>query len=306
MILFEAADNGGIIGDDLHIVFRGSCFFQTVKEFLRAVAGDIDLLQMRIGTDFFVICVFDPGDIMPVACAVVQAEDRGIVFRKAGHVRKGLIAAGGIFDQDHLQPYAVQIEGLHASEGRTDAGKRIDRLLSWNLQRHYGGYGCSGIIHIVHSGKCDTHFLCFFFSLQVDGAAAGPLLVDGQDGYIGDLPCIAAFRTAEAAQVRVDVMIVYIGIAAGRADAGIGKIDIPLYADRSFETVADDLVRKTHAERGGERIIRVQHQNRCRTVLQAGPDFGSGILHAAVAVHLIREQVGDNDHLRADVGDHKL
>ena len=96
---------------------------------------------------------------MSVAGPVIEAEDGGEILVEAGHIGEGLIAAGGVFDQDHLQADAVQVEGLHPAEGGPDGRQAFDSLPGGQAQGPDGGHRGGGIVDIVDSGQGDHDLL---------------------------------------------------------------------------------------------------------------------------------------------------
>ena len=83
---------------------------------------------MRIPDKFFVIGGLDPGDVMAVAGAVVEAQDRAEIFTEPGDIGKGLVASCRVLNQDHLQTVALKIKGFQPSERSAGGGEGVDCL----------------------------------------------------------------------------------------------------------------------------------------------------------------------------------
>ncbi len=114
---------------------------------------------------------------------------------------------------------------------------------------------------------------------------------------------VAALGAAVAAQVGVDVIVIFIGAAALGAVAGIGEIDIALFPDRGVHAVPDHLVGDPDRQGGGEGFVGIEDQNGSGASLDTGSDLLQRVLDTAVTVDLIAEEVGDNNGLRAQEGD---
>ena len=83
---------------------------------------------MRIPDKFFVIGGLDPGDVMTVAGAVVEAEDSAEIFAEPRDIGKSLVAARRVLDQDHLQAVALKVKGFQPPERGAGGGEGVDCL----------------------------------------------------------------------------------------------------------------------------------------------------------------------------------
>ena len=230
---------------------------------------------MRIRDELFVIGELDPGDIVTVAGPVIEAEDSTEILSKSGDIGKGLIASGRVFDQDHLQAVAVQVKGLHPSEGGMHSGETVDGFLSGEPEADDRCYGSGGIINIVDGRKRDADLFDRGFPAgpHADHRALGRGLFDGSNCHIGAFAVIAAFCAAEAAQVGVDVVVVFVFTAALGAFAGVGKIHLSLGSDSLLKAVPHDFVGNIDRKRGRERIFRIEGDDRFGTALDACADL---------------------------------
>ena len=117
---------------------------------------------------------------------------------------------------------------------------------------------------------------------------------------------VAALGAAEAAQVGVDMIVIFIGTAALGAAARIGQIHIALFPDCGVHAVPDHLVGNPDRQGGGEGLIGVEDQDGSGTSLDTGADLLQCVLDTAVAVDLIAEEIGDNNGLGAQEGNDLL
>ena len=96
------------------------------------------------------------------------------------------------------------------------------------------------------------------------------------------------------------MIVIFVSAAALRADTCVRQIDVSAHTDTGIQSVPDDLVRDVQSQRSAERFVCVEDQGRIRHFFDTGTDLLQGVLYAAVTVHLIAEQVGDNNRLRMD------
>ena len=129
LLFFQLFNKSLVVGEEFGGFFGGAGLLQAGVEVLCLVPSHIEFLQVGVADQFFVIRGLDPGNIVAVASAVVEAENSTEILTQACYIGESLVAACGILDQDHLQSIALKIKGLETSEGSTSSGQRVDGLL---------------------------------------------------------------------------------------------------------------------------------------------------------------------------------
>ena len=286
-LLFEFIYELRVIRYELHAALIGACSLKTVVQILSLVPADIELLQIGIRAKFLVIGVLDPGYVVAVSGAVVETQDSVEVVLETGHISESLIAARGVLDEDHLQDIVTEVEGLHAPEGGTDIGERLNGLRDGKPQRFVSCDTRGGVIDVIDSGKRDIDLLCVLIHLNVECAPVCVRAVDRCHRDVRSAAPVTAFRAIEAAKVCVNVVVIFVTAAAFGALAGIGEVYVALLADAAFQAITDHLIGVS--EREGRRlcVVRVEDKDRSGTELYAFTDLRQCVLNTAEAVRLI-------------------
>ena len=102
---------------------------------------------------------------MPVRSPVIQAQKKPVGPPCTGQVRQGLVAAGRILHQDHLQRYVPQREMLHPAEAAVGRLQGRDDLPG-RIPAGCVGADCrQGIVEVVDGGQADLK-LCLLWCSQ--------------------------------------------------------------------------------------------------------------------------------------------
>ena len=273
-----------------------------------AVAGDDHLLEPpRQLAQSFKVRVPDPGDVRAVGRAVVEADDKDKsvldVLQKVQH----LVAARRVLHQHDLRAALAQSEVLHAPEAAFEFAQCRDRLLVGDPHFPHGRDGADSVIDIIQGGQVDIdHAGLHKHAADDDGAPVRALLGHVGDGILGLIRAvIAALRAAEAAQVAVgDVVVFVLGLAAD-AVACIRKLALlprghSALVDAEEEVAVEGILRKGR----GQRAVGIEQDlDRLRNAGKRLADVFQCVGHLAVAVKLVAEKVCDHHKARYKLGE---
>ena len=135
-------------------------------------------------------------------------------------------------------------------------------------------------------------------------AAVGPLAENLRHGVICPVPPVAAAGAAEAPQVAVADVVIFILRLAADAVGGVGDLRLgPGGGGPLLDAEPDHLIGQVPGQGGGEGAVRVQAEPGLRHALHGYPDVLQRMGHLAIAVQLVPKQVGHHHHLGLQLGE---
>ena len=248
--------------------------------------------------------VVDPGDVGAVGPPVVETDHQGEFLLDICEKIQHLIAAGGVFHQHHLGAALSELEVLHAPEAAFEVLNGGDGGVGAKTHLGHGGHGACGVVDVIEGGEIDFGQIPLPAGAEHDAAALGGLGRDPGHGVFRRLPTVAAVGAAEAAQVAVGDIVVFVFGLAADAVAGVGQLALLRGGHGALiDAEENDPVRQIARERRGEGAVGVETERRLRHGGDAGAHVFQGVGHLAVAVQLIPEEVRHHDHLRPELGE---
>ena len=182
-------------------------------------------------------------------------------------------------------------------------------------QSGYGGIGpqahlrhrrhsADGVIDVVHGRQIHCHHVLLAPDIHHQLTAVGPLTENIRHGVVRPVPPVAALGAAEAAQVAIADVVVFIFRLTADAVGGVRNLRLGPGGGRPLlNTEPDHLIGQVSGQRSGEGAVRIQTELCLRHALHGKADIFQGVGHFAVAVQLIPEQVGHHHHLGLQLGE---
>ena len=99
-----------------------------------------------------------------------------------------------------------------------------------------------GIVNVVDGGERDIDFLCVLAHPHVESASVCVGAVYRRHGDVGSSARVTALWTREAAEVSVNVVVIFKIAAAFRAFACVSQVYVALFADTALKTITDHLI----------------------------------------------------------------
>ena len=248
----------------------------------------------------------DPGHVAAVGVAVVErGEEAGTApgLEEGGDRR---VEPGRVLHEHQAQRLPVHLDGLEAAERGGEVRERTDRLGEPDREGPRRGEGGERVVHVVQAGDGHTDLVVHAGEDAADHDLAPPRAEDDlRRRDVARRPREVARRARPHADVREHDALVAERRAAARAARRVADRLRHVPADR---VVVDAEVRDVRvlADRQArdERVVGVQHERGLRGEpgerVADAPREG---VELEVAVHLVAEEVRDDDGARPDAPD---